>query len=1583
MNRGTSNRGARGAATSTRGSTTRGRGRGASRGGSSSKFENPHGLPADGNSAYVPRGPKGQAQPRPKLVPHITNHKRFPLSQFQPNVDRSKNRHSNYHTGSTPEPATQNSFENDRMANAARREQRGQRGGSANTRGASESRGTYIDNSVRFKSQSPQPKAPAPQAKPSFGQQPKFGPKPGGKPFVIPKKAGAPHPKSRLSQSFTSSSSDDEHVTKIRNTLQRNGLSSDPPWPMAQPGDPRQNSAVKDFWNKTKEHRNRVRKILMNAGLIDDPDKPKKLSEAIDFKGTCEEMCPRFEQVARIMEHDVKNLERVTGPDGTLWPVPGKMIKAYGRSSAGQDAPLPDDIRTPAALRRTLDYLIQDIVGNQNTLPAVHNFLWDRTRSIRRDFTFQQASLTPTEYADEVYCLETIARFHVVALHQMSDPSNTSDDFSEHQEIEQLGRTLLSLIHTYEDCKGLNIPCTNEAEFRAYFVVYHARNPAMMEAVQDWGREFWTSDDIQTATSIVESLHNIWEINGPLRPHSATDLAMNFVNRFFTIVKQSEMSYVMACFAEIHFNSVRKAALTTILSAYRKQRDQTTDWSVAALSSLLHFDSLDDVEEFVEAHGLNIKDVKGGSYLDFEAGNEPIEPETKVKQPHSMKLVERKRGNKSLPDCIYTNVYAPAGVQDEEDSLFVAQSNGSNFSNENPFQRSQTQSQPSFPTVSNPFGQPTAAATSSLSGKLFSNPPQAPKKFGAFIDSDDDMPQRKAGAAAGSISASGAPAELKAPQFSFVSQPSANMDTPPITQTLFETPFGTPSQQQPSQTAGPPTSKPSTNTGPSLFQTVVQKQASSLPAFPGTSAQTLPPASNNESPKPFGGFNFSPAPAPASSSPSFFAAAENAPTSSPPKFNFSTGPAQSDTRNASPLLQPAATSQTGDKPGEPVTSTAQNGFVQTPTAITAPSGSEQSKAASSIFGSAKTKEAVSNFGNKFAPKPTETPAPPAATGTASQQQLPTLYGQSVSQPPVQPSQSGLLGSLGNSAVSWPAPSKPTESATPRLARQSTSEPVKFNWLAGPSTKNAIETVAKPADTSSNTFRDTATDSTPSPPAPAPVSRANAAKVPPYLARWILMDEGGILDQFIENEVSKACKAAMEHREKELAVQKALQEKEDKEALQQALDYRKYALSVKYFYRWRENARKVKQMRRGADMRLERMRAAQERMARRTRQKKEVVADFSKSVTSNHNNKRKAMDDQEQMLRSSGILNGVRNPHMAASQIVRGDMGPPRPTTPLGSPMHNELSKSTSAFNQSTASLQSLVDGGHILRRNESPLRRSASDRTAMRHSRSRSVTSNASRSRSRPQTLFGAGASMRNPSPSGVQTDYFRLKARGIQTLPNGMPVANAALLDFRSSVDSDLSSEKSEYVPYVPRRSFGCINSRSLSGGSTAGPKRSVSSLSLSRDAKRVRASPLPTANPNHMLERARHVMAENAYSKRQEEYSLRVSTSGKSEEQREAEMQELFRRSARIKEEMSKGEEWYKSQRMSMSRSSSRVRAESEEMERGRKMPPPATTRMNPGHPGQPMSFGTPVKTPSKPPAPSPRLALVQADVIDLDSD
>ncbi|KAB8291727.1 hypothetical protein EYC80_006524 [Monilinia laxa] len=474
--------------------------------------------------------------------------------------------------------------------------------------------------------------------------------------------------------SFASSS---ELASKIDALLRKEKIS--PPRCSAKnPGDPRERAAVKTYLDELKKYRTRVRASLIQGGFIDDPLKPKKLSEAIDFKGTCDQMCPEEEIIRRIIEDDVQRAEKEAAPDGSMRPSPQMMIKKLARSAAGEDAPLPQDVRSPAALRRTLDYLIDSVLGEDDNLAAQHEFLWDRTRAIRRDFVFQ-SSMSPPELADQVYCLEKITRFHVTALHQMSKPDVAPENFVEQQEVEQLSKSLLSLIHAYEDCNLQNISCENEAEFRAYYVLLNSSNPGILETVQNWGWKFWgESEQIKIAVGLVECLQTIWSVRGPLQPFTVLNVGENAFSRFFTILKGRNVSYTMACFAEMHFNEVRKNALKTILSAYQRQRDQPRDWTIGKLNQYLQFDDPWDIVEFGESYGLRFDEVDGDYCLSLALDNQVVDPFPPIKQPHSGEIVERKRFGHTLTDVIDTTVYEEvsqdANQADEsssDDGLFV------------------------------------------------------------------------------------------------------------------------------------------------------------------------------------------------------------------------------------------------------------------------------------------------------------------------------------------------------------------------------------------------------------------------------------------------------------------------------------------------------------------------------------------------------------------------------------------------------------------------------------------------------------------------------------------------------------------------------------------------------------------------------------------------------------------------------------------------------------------------------------------------------------------------------------------------
>ncbi|KAH8598301.1 SAC3/GANP/Nin1/mts3/eIF-3 p25 family-domain-containing protein [Bisporella sp. PMI_857] len=446
-------------------------------------------------------------------------------------------------------------------------------------------------------------------------------------------------------------------ASKIDRTLQKDGLVA-PAWPK-DPGDPKQKGAMEKLWHDTKAYRSNVREALIRVNLIDEMDIQKNIEDAIEFKGTCEDMCPEFEKITRIMESNVQNPEKETAPNGSLQPCPEKMVKQMARAAAGQENPLPMDVRSPAALKRTLDYLVNTVLGHADgKLPAVHGFLWDRTRAIRRDFSFQAKSMSKTDLLDYVYCLEQITRFHVIALHQMSHPDVTHEGFSEQQEIEQLKKTMLSLKEAYEDCNDRDIACENEAEFRAYYALLNCHDPIALETVQSWGYDLYeASGEVQLAIMLVETLQNIWDPFGPLKPESQADVAQNAFSKYFLILNDPSVSYTLACFAEIHFNRIRKAAFKTILSSFSKPA-QAKDWTLAELNQYLRFDNEEDVIEFGEAYGLAFDESSGQTHLTYIRGAEVSEPFPPLRQGYSYSMVERKRGDHSLPHVIHKTVYA-------------------------------------------------------------------------------------------------------------------------------------------------------------------------------------------------------------------------------------------------------------------------------------------------------------------------------------------------------------------------------------------------------------------------------------------------------------------------------------------------------------------------------------------------------------------------------------------------------------------------------------------------------------------------------------------------------------------------------------------------------------------------------------------------------------------------------------------------------------------------------------------------------------------------------------------------------------
>ncbi|KAF2157990.1 hypothetical protein K461DRAFT_212950, partial [Myriangium duriaei CBS 260.36] len=368
-----------------------------------------------------------------------------------------------------------------------------------------------------------------------------------------------------------------------------------------------------------KKRREEERKQAIRDGFLADPDKPRTLAEAITPVGTCPDMCAEYERLERIVQKDVWSQETVE--DGS--PDELRMVKKFRRAAAGIDEQLPSDLRPPATLKKTCDYLFNDLIGNAEALGTVHHFVWDRTRAIRNDFSIQQITRS-TDVEIAVECYERIARFHILSLHQFAVPEKPYDKYDWYQEREQLDRTLLSLMQYYDDNRARST-FKNEPEFRAYCIVFQIQDPIpdLEERVSCYPETVKNHPRVRAALNLYAAACNILDPQGPLKPRAPHPVAREDWNAFFSQVESNRISYLTACVAEIYFNMVRRQTLNGIWRAFRRQGNpiDITDFSLDYLTDLLRFDDPDQTHNFCENYGFGFKELPDGNdeFLDLNS----------------------------------------------------------------------------------------------------------------------------------------------------------------------------------------------------------------------------------------------------------------------------------------------------------------------------------------------------------------------------------------------------------------------------------------------------------------------------------------------------------------------------------------------------------------------------------------------------------------------------------------------------------------------------------------------------------------------------------------------------------------------------------------------------------------------------------------------------------------------------------------------------------------------------------------------------------------------------------------------------
>ncbi|ORX61587.1 hypothetical protein DM01DRAFT_1125563 [Hesseltinella vesiculosa] len=390
-----------------------------------------------------------------------------------------------------------------------------------------------------------------------------------------------------------------------------------------------------------KKDRIEERREAIEQGLIQDPLAPTTLEDAIDFRGTCEAMCPRFEMVERSLQNGLDPLEM--NENGELDPE--KAVKRYRRSAAGNEQPLPSDVRSPLVLLQTLDYLVGTVLPSY-TVEKCHPFIRDRTRSIRQDFTLQNIR---DRYAIEAH--ERIARFHILALHELCGLDE--ERFSIQQETEQLNKVLISLMEFYDDLREEHrIDMPNEPEFRAYNIISHLRDPDTIRQTQSLPPSVFRHPLVTRAlkfSAIMQRNNEIMETSSRRnKPHNV-EASQNSYAQFFNLVADPDTPFLMACMLEAHFPDVRKGALKAMNLVYRPNTGPDIDYVIRVLG----YDSEDDFTSDAALYGLKLENGQVQFNQRHVRTKVPffIEPLSNPK-PKPSQLVEPKKLGTRLEDIV-------------------------------------------------------------------------------------------------------------------------------------------------------------------------------------------------------------------------------------------------------------------------------------------------------------------------------------------------------------------------------------------------------------------------------------------------------------------------------------------------------------------------------------------------------------------------------------------------------------------------------------------------------------------------------------------------------------------------------------------------------------------------------------------------------------------------------------------------------------------------------------------------------------------------------------------------------------------
>lgn len=360
------------------------------------------------------------------------------------------------------------------------------------------------------------------------------------------------------------------------------------------------------------------------------------------IKGTCKDMCPEKERYMR----DVKKSLHFYECDSEGRMVHEKMVKDYSRSAADQDMPLAHELRPLEVLQTTMDYLIfnisSEIPTTKTELARWCDFLWSRTRAIRKDITQQMLqSEMAVDLVEKCARLHIFSAFKLVSLgtehfnQEMNSEMTSLNAASDHPAMAIAAYNTCShtLRQMYDDLAKVQRSCLNESEFRSYDIILNLTDFNVYSQVLSYRKSVRESKEVQLSLNLASALQN-----------------NNYI-LFFRLVK-NHATFLQACLCHQFFALIRTSGLKVICMAFNS-------FPLDKFIESLAFDSVEQALSFLKVFGVELDRVDPSLVNTRDGKNIFLQSSEMPKPPQiGCKWIEEKSVHLSVPQ-IFCNRQTP------------------------------------------------------------------------------------------------------------------------------------------------------------------------------------------------------------------------------------------------------------------------------------------------------------------------------------------------------------------------------------------------------------------------------------------------------------------------------------------------------------------------------------------------------------------------------------------------------------------------------------------------------------------------------------------------------------------------------------------------------------------------------------------------------------------------------------------------------------------------------------------------------------------------------------------------------------